>query len=320
MNTKGPSFALQAKEEIAALPFPKLQGKALLSGFAKTTGSLRLSDGEEEIDLVSESAKIAKALYSLSNAIYGPIARFSFTRSSKKRKKVRYHVLISSKAMDDLELDFFSSKIPSFVLGKEELERCYLSGAFMASGSVNAPTSSNYHLEIATTDEGYAKWLIHLINKVSGHAFEAKMTSRRQQSVVYLKKAEQISDFLVLLGATSACLEFENVRIDRDFANIGNRLANLDEANMAKTLSVGARQEKEIKALLDRHGLQSYGGKKRALMELRLNHTDASLSELAELLSEELNATISKSNVNHLLREIHQEYEEEYGSEKTFGA
>ena len=317
MNPKGPSFALRAKEEISALPFPTLQGKALLSGFAKTTGSLRLSENGEEIDLVSESAKIAKALYTLANSIYGPIARFSYTRSSKKGKKVRYHVLISGKAMDDLELDFFSSKIPAFVLGKEELERCYLSGAFMASGSVNAPTSSNYHLEIATTDAGYAKWLIHLINKVSGHVFEAKMATRRQQSVVYLKKAEQISDFLVLVGATAACLEFENIRIDRDFANIGNRLANLDGANMAKTLSVGARQEKEIRALVEKNTWNAYAGKKKAIMELRLSHPDSSLSELAELLSQELNATISKSNVNHLLREIHAEYEETYGKEEA---
>lgn len=309
MSFGEPSFALRAKEEIALLPFPTLQGKALLSGFAKTTGSLRLSGEGEEIDMVSESAKIAKSLYSLATSIYGPVARFSYTRSSQRRKKVRYHVLVSGKVMEDLELDFLSAKIPAFVLGKEELERCYLSGAFMAAGSVNSPTSSNYHLEIACGDQGYAKWLIHLINKVSGHVFEAKMVSRRYQSVVYLKKAEQISDFLVLVGATQACLEFENVRVDRDFANIGNRLANLDTANMAKTINVATRQKEEIEALVKKNGWNAYSGKKRLLMQLRLDHPDSSLSELATLLSEELNATISKSNVNHIFRDIHNEYQ-----------
>ena len=313
MLGKEPSFALRAKEEIAALPFPPLQGKALLSGFAKTAGSLRISEEGEELDLVSESAKIAKALYSLCQASYGPIARFSYTRSSKKRGKVRYHVLIQGKVMDDLELDFFNAKIPSFVLGKEEEERCFLSGAFLAAGSVNSPTSSNYHLEIACPDPAYGKWVLHLINKISGHVFEAKMVARREQSVVYLKKAEQISDFLVLVGATQACLEFENVRVDRDFANIGNRLANLDNANMAKTLSVGARQEKEIKALVDAKGWGAFYGKKKALMEIRLAHPDASLAELANWLSEETASEIGKSGVNHLLRELHREYEELHG-------
>ncbi len=313
MSFGEPSFALRAKEEIALLPFPTLQGKALLSGFAKTTGSLRLSGEGEEIDMVSESAKIAKSLYSLATSIYGPVARFSYTRSSQRRKKVRYHVLISGKVMEDLELDFLSAKIPSFVLGKEELERCYLSGAFMASGSVNDPHSSSYHLEIATLDASYAKWLVHIINKMSGHAFNAKISTRRGQSVVYLKRAEQISDFLVLVGATSSCLEFENVRVERDFSNIGNRLANLDEANMTKTIVMAERQEKEIRYLIDKNGINSYYGKKRALMEMRLSHPDASLTELSRLLSVELAATITKSNVNHLFRDIHAEYEKETG-------
>ena len=311
MQLKGPSFALRAKEEIAALPFPETQAKAVLSAFAKLSGSLRLSSEAPSLDLVSESAKIAKALYTLFNSLYGPIARFSYSRSSQFKKRVKYHCLVPAAIMDDLELDFFSAKIPSFVLGKEELERCYLSGAFMATGSVNDPHSSNYHLEITTLDGAYAKWLIHIINKMSGHAFNAKMSARRGQSVVYIKRAEQISDFLVLVGATSSCLEFENVRVERDFSNIGNRLANLDEANMGKTLAMAERQEKEIRFLIDKYGLDSFSGKKRMLMELRLSHPDASLNELARLLSMEVAATVSKSNVNHLFRDIHAQYEEE---------
>ena len=43
-------------------------------------------------------------------------------------------------------------------------------------------------------------------------------------------------------------------------------------------------------------------------MRLRLDHQDATLEELAKLLSEELNTTISKSNVNHLFRNLNYEY------------
>jgi DNA-binding protein WhiA len=53
--------------------------------------------------------------------------------------------------------------------------------------------------------------------------------------------------------------------------------------------------------------------KLRALMELRLAHPDASLEELAELLSEELASSVSKSNVNHLFRSLHNLYLEEGG-------
>jgi DNA-binding transcriptional regulator WhiA len=36
---------------------------------------------------------------------------------------------------------------------------------------------------------------------------------------MYLKKSDQIADFLILMGATASSLEFENIRIDREFAN-----------------------------------------------------------------------------------------------------
>ena len=46
-------------------------------------------------------------------------------------------------------------------------------------------------------------------------------------------------------------------------------------------------------------------------MDLRVNNPDASLEELAVMLSEELATTISKSNVNHLFRYFHALYEKE---------
>jgi DNA-binding transcriptional regulator WhiA len=62
-------------------------------------------------------------------------------------------------------------------------------------------------------------------------------------------------------------------------------------------------------------GLENISNPKmRLLMELRLSHEDASLEELANLMSEELASTVTKSNVNHLFRAIHQKYEETHGT------
>ena len=53
---------------------------------------------------------------------------------------------------------------------------------------------------------------------------------------------------LLLLGAVEACMEFENIRVDRDFANNSNRLTNLDTANMSKIYET-QRQINEIKVI-----------------------------------------------------------------------
>lgn len=315
-NESGISFAMEAKEEIAAHQFPKELQRSLLSGFAKTNGTLRLRGGKEELDLSSESAKVAKLLYTIAMHRYEEAPHFAYSRSSMGGKKTRYHVLIpnAETVLKDLKVDFLTGKIdPEVVQGDEEAS-CYLSGAFLASGSVNDPSSSNYHLEIAVSSPSYAKWLSHLINKVLGHRFTSKVSARRSQWIVYFKRSEQISEFLVLIGATDACLKFESVRIDRDEANIENRLRNLYNGNMDKTVRVGEKQVKQILFLQDKYGDDAFPGEKmQALASLRLEHPDASLGELAEMLSEELSSTVSKSNVNHLFRAIEARYVEAGG-------
>ena len=307
---KKTSFAMMAKEEISLVSFSPKQQRCLLSGFARIAGSLRLSSLGEELDLPTESAKVAKCLYLIGSSLSKKEARLSYSRGIGFRKKMKYHVLIGNPdaLMEELGLDYLSPKIPGDLVDSDDDAAAYLSGAFLASGSVNDPSSSNYHLEIATNDPSYAKWLCHLLAKIQGRHFSAKVSKRRTQWIVYLKKAEQISEFLVLVGATESCLVFEDVRVNRDFANIGNRLANLDSANMAKTLASGARQKKEAEALLASFPPSYFNPKERTLLNLRIERPEASYEELAVALSEELATTITKSNVNHLFRSFHALY------------
>ena len=74
-------------------------------------------------------------------------------------------------------------------------------------------------------------------------------------------------------------------------------------------MSAAQRQLEEIHYFEEHGGLSQFRNPKiEALMNLRLTHEDASLDELAELLSDELASTVSKSNVNHLLRDLHKRY------------
>ena len=123
---------------------------------------------------------------------------------------------------------------------------------------------------------------------------------------MYLKKSDQIADFLILMGATASSLEFENIRIDREFANIGNRLQNLDAANYTKTLTSAARQIQDLHTIDQILGVKNLANdKQRILAELRLQNEDATLEELANLMSQKLGKDVTKSNVNHLFRALH---------------
>jgi DNA-binding protein WhiA len=309
---KAISFAQGVKEESARAPRSDEAKRSLLSAFIRINGYLRLNGKEKTLELSSESANIAKAIYGYIHSLYGVQARFAYTRSAGFLKRVVYHILVEREAEDilnDVGVDFFAPVFPKNLLVTPEQAAGYLSGAFLAAGSVNDPNSSNYHLEIALSDETYAKALSKEWNKLASHQFDSKIALRRKHYIVYLKRSDQISDFLILLGAKEACLHFENMRVDRDFANIDNRLSNLDTANYGKTAKAAERQIKEIRYFVDLLGYDKIDNPKlKALMKLRLAHEDASLEELAAMLSEELAATISKSNVNHLFRYLDEEY------------
>ncbi len=84
----------------------------------------------------------------------------------------------------------------------------------------------------------------------------------------------------------------------------------MDTANMKRTIETGKRQAEEIKLIDERLGIDNLGNiKERELCYLRLENEAASLQELADLMSERFKKQITKSNINHLFRSLHETYE-----------
>lgn len=302
------SYTQKVKEEICSISFSDEHLRAVLAAFIKINGSLKISDGKSQIIVKTESAKIAKFIYSSVERVYGLICRFSYTKTMNFRTRITYNVIIDEGdyILGDLEISFLEGKIAKNIVCTDDMISGYISGAFLASGSVNSPKNSNYHLEFCLREENFAKWFCKLILRYKGTEFSPKVIERRGKHVVYLKRAQQIVDLLSLMGTTHTMFEFESIRIDRDFSAIGNRLQNLDYANYNKTTISSKNQINDINIINNVLGIDHVQNKKQqALMKIRLQHDDASLQELATLLSEELGEKVSRSNINHLFRAIH---------------
>ena len=303
------TFASQIKEELVSdvdLSNERLQ--ALLSAYIRINGVLSYSNKKTNVILKTEKAKIARFIYTSIKKVKPDVdIKLDFVRKNN-RKKTFYHVIISDadQLLDDLSISFFEGKIPKEVVYNDETISGYLAGAFLATGSINSPKTSNYHLEITTVSENYAHWLAKLFPKYKKIEMSPKITKRRDRFVIYFKKSDQISNFLIMIGAANCCMEFENQRAYRDFTNNTNRLTNLDYANMERTTEVAKRQIKEIKYIDDVLGIHNFHNtKKELLCYFRLDNESLSMSELADKLSEELGIRITKSNVNHLFRDLH---------------
>ena len=118
--------------------------------------------------------------------------------------------------------------------------------------------------------------------------------------MVYIKEGSQIVDFLNVVEAHVALMDFENIRIVKEVRNSVNRQVNCETANIGKTVAAAAKQIEDIRYIECNMGLRKLAKGLRETAELRLEYPDASLQELGEMLQ----PPIGKSGVNHRLRKL----------------
>ena len=182
---------------------------------------------------------------------------------------------------------------------QEEMSiKALIRGIFLGSGSVNNP-ENKYHLEIILSTEPNAKMIKKLIEKVEIHMKEMK---RKNGYSLYLKEGEEISKFLAFIGANSAVLKFEEIRVLRDMKNNINRKVNCETANLSKTITAAVKQINAIQKLQKEGKFEALPEPLKEIAILRLENPDASLVELGQMLKE----PIGKSGVNHRLKQLEQ--------------
>ena len=310
------SYASDVKKELTSLPVHPEHAKAELAAFLRMNGVLSLHDHQFSLDITTENPAIARRIFSLIKTAYGIEPLLIVSKKMKLKKNYQYLVRLQKQVHEILtELEIFDNNnglitgIPEKIMSSEQRAMSYLRGAFLASGSVNNPETSRYHLEIYSLYEDHNQDLLKLMNNF--FYLNAKETRRRSGYIVYLKEAEKIGDFLHIVGAVNAMLAFEDLRIMRDMRNSVNRLVNCDTANLKKTANAAAKQVEDIQLIEEKFGLENLPEKLTVLARFRLTHPELSLKEVAAQVPD---GPISKSGVNHRfqkIREIAKQLKEE---------
>ncbi len=309
------SYASEVKKELTTLEVHFGNAKAGLMALIRMNGSLGLSNHRFILNVQTENPATARRIYSLLKQFYDVESELLVRRKMKLKKNNLYIVRLnkgSDYVLKDLDiLDGFQLKetVPLDFLDDDAKVRSYLRGAFLATGSVNNPETSSYHLEIYSLYEDHNQTICEMMNR---YGLNARTAKRRSGYITYLKEAEKIADFLSLIGATSSMLKFEDIRIMRDMRNSVNRIVNCENANFNKVADAANRQIESIKYLDKKIGLNNLPVKLQEIAIARMAHPEVSLKELGELVP---GGPISKSGVNHRLRKI-MEQAEKMGFEK----
>ena len=304
------SFSSESKDEIVRIRSRERSVKlAELSGLTFACGTLRLGR-RLAVSYRTESLSVGKHIASLGGALYGLSAEVEQTLLAHKKAPL-YTVSLSGERWQTLLFDTkvllktpegvnSSREIPTALFTGEEEKRAFVRGCFLGCGSCTDP-KRDYHAELVFREEPLAKGLAKLLED---YGIPARAVLRRGRYVTVIRDGDAVMGFLALIGSNMGALNLENVRAVKETRNYVNRTTNCEYANLDKLVIASLKQQQAAKTILRYGHFGKLPPALREAAELRLNHPDATLQELAEL------ADIKKSGMNHRLTRLI-EYAEE---------
>ena len=307
------SFSSETKAALLSeLPTKKCCKKSLLMGFLTYSSVF----SREKIKYITEIKPAADAVISLLDELYGIKCNLYISEKKTSREDTEskgainsYKITVSDKReIAKMSGDFKKDSLSLYRVNKSIFDnRCgkcasyFLRGAFVASGTVSRPDSS-FHLELSTPYKNLASDTKELCEDTG---ISPRITQRGSNNVIYLKKCDDIADFLAYIGATTAGFDYINEAIIRENRGLANRAVNCDTANIKKTVNAANEVMTAISYLTENGMTDKLPPDLQKTIELRLENPQASLSELAELT----NPKITKSGLNHRLKKIIEIYE-----------
>ncbi len=302
------SFASDVRGELARLPVEdaccarsELTAALLCSGGIAWRGRERYA-----VTLTASEAPTVRRYFAMLKRFYGIIGQIRALSGDALNNQTRYQLavpeaealgLLSALALLDETALFGLRPLPAEETVRYSCcKKAFVRAAFTMCGAISNP-DRHYHLEIAAPTETLAECIMA---QLAAFDIDAKCSMRKSKHVVYLKRAEDISDMLSLMGAAKAMMAFENVRVKKEVSNRVNRQLNCDNSNINRSMNAAEAQIRDIRYIDAELGLEKLPDSLRDMAYTRANNPEMPLAELGELMD----PPIGKSGVNARLRRI----------------
>ena len=215
------------------------------------------------------------------------------------KNRIRWYVYplpIGDLSFPELLLSYETEDKQDFVSSSRSVCRAALRGAFLASGSMADPAKA-YGIEIALRNKAAADYLTLLFHAEN---IAPSLIERNGRPVLYIKEGQAIADFLALIGAHSALLKFESIRVDKELRNSVNRIVNCDTANARRQADTSALQSEIMADLLASDESTKIPQELLEAARVRVENPGLSIRDLGLLM----NPPIGKSGMNHRLQKL----------------
>ncbi len=286
------SFSSSVKEELIGISMKNsCCRRALLYG---TMLGAELADGS--VSFSTENEEISAHIAKLVREFFGkePTVEFK-VYVGRPQYTLRFESSRALKYLHHLELG--EGELLSLI-GKtcSTCPQAFLRGAFLAFGTVNDPSKS-YHAEFLVPFPARAEKLDEFLAELG---LSARRINRKGKIGLYYKSSSAIEELFAEMGGSRSVFDFINAKIEREIRNNENRATNCDARNIARMVDASQKQINAIICLKDCGMFDGLDEDLRKTAELRVEHDEVSLSELASLHE----PPISKSGLNHRLSKL----------------
>lgn len=307
------SFSSELKEELSKVSNKNKECCKLseLAGYLVTNCNIVKDDGEFVLKMTTESESAIRRVYNAFRMLYD-VTPYTNIDERVNGKDTLLELVVSDK--NDLKKIFSNSWINinvnlqividdnNQIKENECCMRSFIRGAFMGGGSASDPKTSN-HLEIVLNNEQSATFINSVLMNLG---INAKIMKRKNMFVIYIKDAETISNFLIMIGASRGTIEYEEARTLKEYKNYRNRMDNCETANWDKTAKAASTQQKDILDIKDARMFEKLPLKLRQVANLRIKYPMSGLGEIGNMLQPKL----SKAGVSHRFKKINEIAEE----------
>lgn len=308
------SFASEVKKELLSIEDSSNCCKvAMLFGILQNSSDIVFNRNGIKIVVKSHILSVIQQLKTFLSKKYNVETLVKYGNENNINK-LRYYYLDVTGDTNQIIEDFYLSPISEInsslpIIKKECCKSAFLRGMFISKGSINDPRKNCYHLEITCKNFEQANLVKYIFNT---NEIDAKIRERKNSYVVYIKKSEEISNTLALIGAASGVFYFEDSRIIRDISNQANRQTNCDIANVIKSTEAANKQLLAIEYIREHGQFNKMPARLQTMAIMREDYPEATLKDLSDYSDNYFGKTLSKSGISHCLKSLVQFYEELY--------
>ena len=152
------SFTSQVKNEVGSLEIIMPECLSELSAILRNIGVIQ----NGVLRISTENETVAHRIFEMFRKIFSIIPKVTVRKGYNFHKNYIYLLEVNTK-LDEIQetLAYLDDTPPLYLIADEREKRAYIQGLFLATGSINDPKKSRYHLEFSVNNKEYALYTLN---------------------------------------------------------------------------------------------------------------------------------------------------------------